>query len=102
MLGLVEFDELSQIGMSDLRAVFRCVPAEVASRAIRGASPGIRHRILARLGNPLSERILARMDSSESVSVEEVRKAQAAVLEKLRALSRLGAVAFDDPEDMVA
>lgn len=102
MSDLVEFDDLELLDGTDLRAVLAQVPPEQVLDALVGIRPGMRRHLLTKLPQASAAELEARINAHGPVSFESVQSAQRAVVETLCRLSRVGQVAFDDPEDMVA
>ena len=102
MSDLVEFDDLELLDGTDLRAVFEQVPATQVLDALVGTRPGMRQHLLTKLPQSSATKLEAQINTHGPVSFESVLTAQRLVVETLCRLSRVGVVAFDDPEDMVA
>ena len=102
MSDLVDFEDLEILDGGDLRAVFEEVTTDQMIEALLGSPIHVRERLLTKLSRPSAEKLVAEMDGHAPISFESAVKAQRAVVDALCRLSRVGVVAFDDPEDMVA
>jgi flagellar motor switch protein FliG len=99
---LVDFEDLSLLDGNDLRAVFGQVPLEQVLTSLVGVTPAFRRHLLGKLPGPAAAQIELQVSTLGPVSFAAVQAAQRELIEVLCRLSRVGQVAFDDPEDMVA
>lgn len=102
MSELVAIEDLGLLDGKDLRAVFAQVPEPQILDALVGLSAGLRHLLLTKLSPASASRLEAQLTSHGPIATEAVRTAQRTVVDTLCRLSRVGQIAFDDPEDMVA
>ncbi len=102
MSNLVEFEDLRILDGRDLRAVLEQVPESQVLEALVGTPSGLRKLLLTKLSPASASRLEGLVQSHAPVPFEAVHTAQRALVEALCRLSRLGQVAFNDPEDMVA
>ncbi len=101
MSDLVDFEDLGELDGGDLKAVFGQVEPEQVLVALVGTTAGFRHRLLTKLSPSSASRLEAQVTAHEPVSADIARHAQRAVVDALCRLSRVGQIAFDDPEDML-
>jgi flagellar motor switch protein FliG len=99
---LVDFEDLGLLDGADLRAVFGQVSSAQVLDALVGTPASLRQRLLTKLPSTSASRLEAQVNSHGPVTHEAALSAQRAVVDALCRLSRVGQVAFDDPEDMVA
>jgi flagellar motor switch protein FliG len=99
---LVQFEDLGQLDGGDFRAVLGQVRPEQVLQALVGVPHGLRHRLLNKLPASSAHTLAAQITALGPVSFETVQSAQQALVEALCRLSRVGQIAFDDPDDMVA
>lgn len=102
MSDLVAFEDLIDLDSADLRAVFKQVTEQQALAALAATTPGIRQRLLSKLGAAIGSHLESGLATLEPVTVETAQRSQRALIDALRHLSRGGLIAFDDPDDMVA
>lgn len=102
MSELVDFEDLTLLDGGDLRAVFGQVPLDRVLTALVGVTPGFRRHLLGKLPSDSASKIEAQVAEQGPISFALAQAAQREVVEVLCRLSRVGQVAFDDPEDMVA
>lgn len=102
MSSLVDFQDLNLLDGNDLRAVFGQVSLEQVVIALVGVTPGFRRQLLGRLPSAPAAQIESRIATQDPVSLTAVQAAQRELVEVVCRLSRVGQVAFNDPEDMVA
>ena len=102
MSKLVDFEDLGLLDGADLRAVLGQVSTDQVLDALVGTPASLRQRLLTKLPAASASRLEAQINSHGPVPLEAALSAQRAVVDALCRLSRVGQVAFDDPEDMVA
>lgn len=102
MSNLVDFQDLSLLDGNDLRAVFGQASLEQVLAALVGVTPAFRRQLLGKLPSAPAAQIESQIATHGPVSFAAVQAAQRELVEVLCRLSRVGQVAFNDPEDMVA
>lgn len=91
----LDLEDLADLGVDDLRAVFRQVGPERVILALADVEPELRRRLLMRW----SRKSAAPM--GQEATPDQVRLARGAVLEALCRLSRGGQIAYDHPDDIL-
>jgi hypothetical protein len=99
---LVDFEDLGSLDGGDLRAVLGQVTADQLLDALVSVPAGLRRRLLTKLPSASANELEAQVSIHAPVPFEAARSAQRAVVDAMCRLSRVGQVAFDDPDDMVA
>ena len=101
MSDLVDFEDLTLLDGGDLRAVFGQVSLDQVLAALVGVTPGFCRQLLGKLPGDSGSRFEAQVAEQGPISFAAAQAAQREVVETLCRLSRVGQVAFADPEDML-